>query len=232
MTKFSEMLSLMLIISFLAIKMLCYAQTDLTTITNQVDSIITSVVGVDNFQKHISFNKARSKCDLWTGAAYLGSSTFESDKVKFNPNQYDLWYDLDLVKDNYLTDVIFVRIFVNSKQTEIYISGIPQCLSDTFYCDKFISLNQAKKIAEDGGLAKGLEEWETRFVWKKEGVVYLQDDSIKIVLDKGCYYWSVSNVLTIRSPNPCVNGTGENIEINAITREASNKNKIYISCVN
>jgi hypothetical protein len=228
MKGYSTIFSIIFTFIFTVVSTISFAHTDLISIRKQVDSIIISVIGKDNFRNHVNFNKKRSTYYKRTG----GMSSFERDQVDFNPDQLDLWYDLDLIEGNYLDDVIFVRIFINSKKTEILISGIPECISDTFYCDNIISLNKAKDIAKENGISIGLKEWNTQFAWKKLGVKYLRNDNIKIVLDKGYYYWSISNCLTINTPEPCLNGTGESIEIDAITGTASQKKEILISCYN
>lgn len=209
----------------------CFAQTDLTKIRSQIDSVVKSIAGKDNFDKHVVFNEWRSTCDLWSGSKYEGSSTFKNKEVSFVPNQYNLWYDLDIAMDNYLDDRILVSVDIDSGFTRILISGLPRCFTDTTTCNSYITSDEAVNIARKSGLAKGLSDWETSFGWEKTGVEYLINDSIKIVLDQGYYRWSVTNILSIRTPEPCLNGAGENLEIDALTGAIIKKQNRIIACV-
>ena len=225
-----NILAILITMKFLLLSNSCFSMFDITKMKAQVDSIIIGIVGQNNFDKNISFNEYRSNCFLYTGNKYVGSSGYYNKLVEFTPNQYVLWYDLDLVKGNFIDDRISVRVLIDSGYTKISISGLPNCFTDTTSCSKYLTIDDAKNIAVKAEFAKGLTNWQTRFGWEKKGILYLRNDSVKILLDQGYYSWTVSNVLLIKSPEPCLNGDGEMLEIDAITGAILDRREVSFMC--
>lgn len=210
-----------------------FAQTSLVTFRKQIDSILIEIVGKEDFAKHISFNDWRSHCSLVRSNKSLGNSDFRKDIIKFKPDRYYLWYDLDFVQGTYkesISDYVYIVVSVNDTQTHVSIRGLPKCFGDSI-CGHYLTKDSALIVAEKLKLDKGLTTWKAEFNWNKTGVEYLQNGTMKIVLDKGFYVWSVSNVLSIISPEPCLNGAGECLRVNAFTGEFVGKDNIDYGCV-
>jgi hypothetical protein len=194
----------------------------LRILKTQIDSILTSVIGVANFERYVKFDSTRSYCDLSIPSKYVVSSKFEYETIDFDPNHIDLTYSLSLTGGKSFDEEILVRIFKDTSRVVIYISGIPQCLRNEGVC-RIMTSDSAKKIAQSIGFAKGLKEWKVSFRWKKNGIEYLRDDKKKIMLDIGDYYWNVATILQIwesetsKDTGTKFNAKGKEIEVNSDT---------------
>jgi len=185
------------------------SQISLVEKREEIDSLLISIIGEKNFKKHLTFNKWRSKADRY-GNQHGGYVTFENSVVKFVPQTYDLWYDLDLVKGEFLNDRITVDIAITDSSQTIRISGIPNFLKNKKN-GKLINQKSAMLIAKKNGLEKGINDWRGSCFWKQDGGDWIRKDSVKILVLNGYYMWNISNDLVLTSTEPCKIGYGEGV---------------------
>jgi PBP1b-binding outer membrane lipoprotein LpoB len=141
--------------------------------------------------------------------SYIKASASESkaDSIYYNVIYRFIIAELDIDKE--------IVIIVNQSGNIVNdpVPGLPDCRKDTTSCQFNINESEAKKIAEDNGLSKGIKEWMTDFQWQPEYERYI---------------WNISSVLNESEGTHGYRGNGEVILIDPSSGMVLDKSTWFI----
>lgn len=144
-----------LFLIFLSVPVLIYSCS--CTRTSKQESKIPSGI-MQKADNYISFR---------TGKEFFKKYiTPDFSKMKKIESGYFMDYRFKMPDKPYVDNEIRFTIDSHGNvETDKEIVGIPDCGSDPGSCDFSITEEQAKKIAAENGLPKGIKDWSAKFTW-------------------------------------------------------------------
>ena len=95
-------------------------------------------------------------------------------KSKHIPPYYEVAYNLYIPEKPYVNALITFTVDSNGNVIKDRdIIGIPGCKNKPAQCNWQIDKETAINIAEKNGLAKGIKEWQVKFIWNPERQIYV-----------------------------------------------------------
>ncbi len=167
------------------------------------DSIIISIVGIDNFEKFFEF-QTYSHYQYSTRKGKLKTATYE-DKLKKNISikKYYVWYLLKIDSLDYQYLFVFKITNDNLNTFKTQIKGIPKYLIEQKKCN-IIRKSQAIEIAVQNNLKNIDTNWIANLRYNSD-------------LDE--FTWTVIGSIELLNLKPSYSAIINYIEINAVTKK-------------
>jgi len=122
-------------------------------VLHKANVFIISKTGLEFFKNYIATNFAKSK---------------------YNPPYYEVAYNLYIPEKPYVNALITFTVDGNGNVIKDRdIIGIPNCKNKPAQCNWQIDKDTAINIAEENGFAKGIKEWQVKFIWNPERQIYV-----------------------------------------------------------
>jgi hypothetical protein len=122
-------------------------------VLHKANVFIISKTGLEFFKNYITINFAKSK---------------------YIPPYYEVAYNLYIPDKPYVNALITFTIDSSGNVfKDKDIIGIPSCKNNPAQCNWEIDEETAINIAKDNGLAKGIKQWQVKFIWNPERQIYV-----------------------------------------------------------
>ncbi len=122
-------------------------------VLHKANVFIISKTGLEFFKNYITINFAKSK---------------------YIPPYYEVAYNLYIPDKPYVNALITFTIDSSGNVfKDKDIIGIPSCKNNPAQCNWEIDKETAINIAQENGLAKGIKEWQIKFIWNPERQIYV-----------------------------------------------------------
>lgn len=122
-------------------------------VLHKANVFIISKTGLEFFTNYIATNFAKSK---------------------YIPPYYEVAYNLYIPEKPYVNALITFTVDGNGNVIKDRdIIGIPNCKNKPAQCNWQIDKDTAINIAEENGFAKGIKEWQVKFIWNPERQIYV-----------------------------------------------------------
>lgn len=122
-------------------------------VLHKANVFIISKTGLEFFKNYIATNFAKSK---------------------YSPPYYEVAYNLYIPEKPYVNALITFTVDGNGNVIKDRdIIGIPICKNKPAQCNWQIDKDTAINIAKGNGFAKGIKEWQVKFIWNPERQIYV-----------------------------------------------------------
>jgi hypothetical protein len=154
-------------------------------VLKKADQFIISKTGDEFFKKYITIDFLQSK--------------------HISPN-YLMVYKFYMPEKSFIDEVIrFNTDSLGNVLTQFEVVGIPDCNANSMDCDFIVDEKIAKQIATQNGIAKGIKDWKTDFVWDSKYNKYVWEIHCTIKENKSeDYYRAEGEKIIIDANNSSV----------------------------
>lgn len=153
-------------------------------IKRAADSLIIVKTGQDYFEEYI---------------------THDPEETKVIPHGFFMAYRFYIPQKPYIDErITFVLDSTGILRPDMEVTGIPDCAESPDNCLFIVDEKEARKIAEEAGLPKGIDEWGAEFMWSAQS---------------GKYVWHIISTLEKRGGPDGFRGNGREMAIDPNTGE-------------
>lgn len=156
-------------------------------IKRAADNLIIDRTGKDYFEEYI---------------------TPDPEETKVIPQGFYMAYRFYIPQKPYIDErITFVLDSTGILRPDMEVTGIPDCAGSPDNCLFIVDEKEARKIAEEAGLPKGISEWGAEFMWNAQS---------------GKYVWHIISTLEKREGPDGFRGKGREMTIDPNTGEVIN----------